>query len=151
MENGIEKHLREEIDAQIGYLGKMEGQTDEYKAKVDSITKLLDRAIEMEKLAREHEDRVASQEAERAMKEKQAEAELEFKREQMNAENDLKVKQMEEERKDRFVKNSISVAGILLPIAVTIWGTKKSFEFEKEGTITTIMGRGFLSKLLPKK
>ena len=147
----IEKRLRSEIDAQIGYLGEMEAQTDEYKAKVDCVTKLLDRAIEMEKLAREHEDRVAAQEAEREMKEKQAEAELEFKREQMNAENSLKIKQMEEERKDRWVKNGISVAGILLPIAVTVWGTKKSFEFEKEGTITTIMGRGFLNKLLPKK
>lgn len=147
----IEKHLRSEIDAQIGYLGEMEAPTDEYKAKVDCVTKLLDRAIEMEKLAREHEDRVAAQEAEREMKEKQAEAELEFKREQMNAENSLKIKQMEEERKDRWVKNGISVAGILLPIAVTVWGTKKSFEFEKEGTITTIMGRGFLNKLLPRK
>ena len=125
----IEKHLREEIDAQLGYLGEVSANTDEYKMRVDNVTKLLDRAIEMEKLAREHDDRVAAQQAE----------------------NDLKVKQMDEDRKDRLVKNGISIAGIALPLIVTVWGTVKSFEFEKEGTITTPMGRGFLNKLLPKK
>jgi hypothetical protein len=57
----------------------------------------------------------------------------------------------EEEKKDRLIKNIISAAGIVLPLVVTIWGTKVSLEFEKEGTFTTIMGRGFINKLLPKK
>ena len=56
-----------------------------------------------------------------------------------------------DDKKDRLIKNCINVATILIPTAVTIWGTLKSFEFEKEGTITTIMGRGFINKLLPKK
>jgi hypothetical protein len=59
--------------------------------------------------------------------------------------------QLEDEKKDRLIKNAISVAGIVLPLAVTIWGTKVSLKFEEEGTFTTIMGRGFINKLLPKK
>ena len=54
-------------------------------------------------------------------------------------------------RRVELVKEIVAGAGIVLPIAVTIWGTFKSFEFEKEGTISTIMGRGFINKLLPKK
>lgn len=60
-------------------------------------------------------------------------------------------KQVEDDRRDRFIKNCLSVAGIVVPVAVTIWGTLKTFEFEKEGTITTTMGRGFINKLLLKK
>ena len=64
---------------------------------------------------------------------------------------EVNFKQIEEDRKDRFIKNCLSVAGIVVPVAVTIWGTLKTFEFEKEGTITTTMGRGFINKLLLKK
>lgn len=59
--------------------------------------------------------------------------------------------QQKDEKKDRLVKNIIGVAGIVLPLVVTVWGTKVSLKFEEEGTFTTIMGRGFINKLLPKK
>jgi hypothetical protein len=60
-------------------------------------------------------------------------------------------KQLKDEKKDRLIKNIISVAGIVLPLVVTVWGTKVSLRFEEEGTVTTPIGRGFISKLLPKK
>ena len=62
-----------------------------------------------------------------------------------------KAKAREEDRKDRRVKNGIAVGGIVLPLAVTIWGTFKTLKFEEEGTVTTIMGRRFINKLIPKK
>lgn len=71
--------------------------------------------------------------------------------EKIDIERQEKQKEMEDEQKDRFIKNCISVVTITVPAVLTIWGTLKSFEFEKEGTITTIMGRGFINKLLPKK
>lgn len=71
--------------------------------------------------------------------------------EKMNVENQNKQKQMDDERKDRSIKNVLTAAGILVPTVVTVWGTFKSFKFEETGTITTIMGRGFINKLLPKK
>ena len=72
-------------------------------------------------------------------------------KERLENEKAEKALELEENRKDRWIKNGITVAGIVIPTVVTIWGTVKSFEFEKEGTITTIMGRGFINKLLPKK
>lgn len=71
--------------------------------------------------------------------------------EKMNVDNQNKQTVMNEDRKDRRVKNVLAAAGIIVPTVVTVWGTFKSFKFEETGTITTIMGRGFINKLLPKK
>ena len=125
----IEKLLHEEIKSQFECLKDLEAGEEQYKATVDGLVKLLDRSIEIDKINIEYEEKTVER----------------------DMENDLKLKQMEEERKDRKIRNGISVAGIVLPIAVTIWGTLKSFKFEQEGTVTTIMGRGFINKLLPKK
>lgn len=125
----IETKLREEIQNELEELGKMEVGTDGYKTTVDGITKLIDRTIEMKKINIESEEKIKSREID----------------------TDLKLNQMDEDRKDRAIKNYIAMAGIVIPSLITIWGTLKSIEFEKEGTITTIMGRGFIQKLLPKK
>lgn len=125
----IETKLHEEIVSELDELARMEVGSDQYRTTVDGISKLMDKAIEIERIDVESQDKV------------------EARRE----ENDFREKQMSEERKDRFVKNVIAVVGIVVPTAVTIWGTIKTIEFEKEGTITTIMGRGFINKLLPKK
>lgn len=125
----LEKKLHDEIGREIAILEGMEEGTESYKAWVDGVTKLTDRAIAIDRFNAEVEEKVATQ----------------------KFENELKLKQMKEERIDRIVKNVMTGVSILLPIAVTVWGTKASFEFEKEGTVTTIMGRGFINKLLPGK
>lgn len=121
----IKETLYKEIEDEFQVLSEIKVGTDEYKSSVDGLTKLLDRAIEIEK----HEAEMKEREAERIA-------------------NDIKTA---EEQKDRVVKNYISAGGVVLPLLVTIWGTLKSFKFEQDGTITTIMGRGFINKLLPKK
>lgn len=125
----IEELLIDELDAEFETLRTAKVGTEEHKAAGEMLLKLLDRKIEMDKVHNDFEDKVAIRENEQTMKEKQ----------------------LEEEKKDRLIKNIISVAGIVLPLAVTIWGTKVSLKFEEEGTFTTIMGRGFINKLLPKK
>lgn len=125
----IEHMMHEEIQSELEELSKIQVGSEEYKVTVDGITKLADRVIEMRK----------------------SDIEKEAKDRDREIDTNLKIQQMEEERKDRFIKNGIALAGIAIPTAVTIWGTLKSIEFEKEGTITTIMGRGFIQKLLPKK
>ena len=121
----IKETLYKEIEDELQALNEIEVGTDEYKSSVDGVTKLLDRAIEIEK----HDAEMKEREAERIAKNIQ----------------------VAEEQKDRVVKNYIAAGGVVLPLLVTIWGTLKSFKFEKDGTVTTIMGRGFINKLLPKK
>ena len=71
--------------------------------------------------------------------------------EKIDVETDHKKHQFKDDKIDKIVRNCLTAAGILIPSLITVWGTFKSFEFEKEGTVTTIMGRGFVNKLLPKK
>lgn len=121
--------LEKEIQTEFEELGSMEAGTEEHKETVESLAKLMDRAIELEKLQSANEEKVKDREID----------------------NDFKIMQMNEEKQDRLIKNCIAVAGIVLPIVVTIWGAKATFKFEEEGTITTTMGRGFINRLFPKK
>ena len=125
----IENLLYDEIATLYEKLRDMTPGTEEHRIIVDEITKLTDRAIEMKKVDSDCEDRAATRESEQALKEQQ----------------------LVEDRKDRIVRNVISAGGVILPILVTIWGTKVSLKFEETGSFTTIMGRGFINKLLPKK
>jgi hypothetical protein len=113
--------LGDEIKEETEFLKAIGVGTDDHKLATDDLTKLVDRYVDLEK--------------------------LDIEREEIK----LKIAQMEEDKKDRWIKNCLSAAGIIIPVGVTIWGTLKSFKFEQEGTITTIMGRGFINKLLPKK
>ena len=125
----IETLLHEEIQDGFDALSRMERGTEIHKTTVDEVAKLFDKAIEIEKIEIEAKEKAKAREIEES----------------------LKRAQMEEDRKDRRFKNGIAVGGIVLPLAVTIWGTFKTLKFEEEGTVTTIMGRGFINKLIPKK
>ena len=125
----VEKLLGEEIQEEFEKLKELEPGTEKHKSAVDSLTKLMDRAIEMDK----------------------SEVAMQLEIEKRESDKELKLQQLEEDKKDRLIGYIMTGAGIVLPLVVTIWGTKKSIEFEKEGTFTTIMGRGFIGKLLGKK
>ena len=55
------------------------------------------------------------------------------------------------DKKDRLIKNCITAGGTILTLGLTVWGTVVSLNFERTGSVTTIVGRGFINKLLPKK
>lgn len=110
--------LTEDVVSEMEKLRKTPYDDKDYKVVADTVSMLMDKRIEMDKV----------------------------KNEQL-----FKKQQLEDEKKDRLVKNIIGAAGVILPLVVTIWGTKVSLKFEEEGTFTTIMGRGFINKLLPKK
>lgn len=124
----IDTLLKDEIENEFNELSRMEIGTEEYKATVDGLTKLVDRAINIDNF----------------------EAELQEKVDSRMSDYELKLQAAKDDKINRVVSHCINVAGIMLPIAVTIWGTKTSLKFEETGTITTSMGRGFIQRLLPK-
>lgn len=126
---GVKTWLEVEIEEELTALGSMQKGSDEHRATVDGAAKLLDRLIEIEKMT----DAAEAREQDRKI------------------DIELKTKQAKDEKLDRIVKNCIGVAGVVLPIMLTVWGTKTSLKFEEEGTVTTTIGRGFINKLLPKK
>ena len=121
--------LNDEIKDEIEQLRKVELGSDQHKIAADALAKLLDKSIEMDKLDLEYQDRFEAREAE----------------------NELKQKEIEDEKKDRKVKNVLTGVSVIGGFALTVWGTCKSIKFEETGSFTTIMGRGFIQKLLPKK
>ena len=125
----IRELLDEEIQVEFEKLSKLEVGSESYKATVDGLTKLVDRAVEIDKTEMENATKIEAQ----------------------NIESDLKALQVKEDNRDRWVRNGIAIAGIIVPSVLTVWGTLKSFKFEETGTVTTILGRGFINKLLPKK
>ena len=124
----IETMLREEIKNDFDYLKNVPKGSQEYESAVNGLVKLMDRAIDIEKSNKEAK-----------IKEKYQEIDM-----------NLRLEQLRDERIDRWVRNGIAVAGIVIPVGVTIWGTLVTLKFEEEGSVTTIMGRGFTNKLLPK-
>lgn len=127
--DNIKTLLGEEIEDQLNELSGKTMGSEEYKTSVDGVVKLLDRKIEMDKMAMEAENNERAREHEES----------------------IKSAEIADEKHARLFRNILDVAGIVVPVGLTIWGTLKSFEFEKEGTVTTIVGRGFINKLLPKK
>ena len=122
----IQKLLREEIESEFKELSTITPGGENYKVAVDGITKLMDRAIEMEKNEIDRQDRIDAR----------------------DSENELKTKQMEDEKKDRFVKNLLAGVGTIGGLVVTIWGAKKAWKFEETGTVASPVGRSFINKLI---
>ena len=125
----IKTKLHIEIDEGFDKINEMEIGTDQHKAAVDEIVKLMDRAIELEKVENEAEDKKKTRENDKA----------------------LRLKHMEDENKDRLVRNCLTGASILGGIGVTVWGALKSWKFEETGTITSTAGRKFINNLFSKK
>lgn len=128
-----------EISTELEVLDSMETNSEDYKIMVEGLTKLIDRSMELEKI-----EISKAQEAEK-IKNEGEKIKLETEKIKFEAE------QAKTNKIFQWIGYGISAAGIVIPVAVTIWGTKVTLNFEKEGTVTTMMGRGFINKLLPKK
>jgi len=120
--------LHEEIKSEFEELKKLEVGSEKYKTAVDGLTKLVDRAIKIDELNTGVGERLDAR----------------------NIDAELKQEQFEESVKSRKVQTGLTIAGIVVPTVVTIWGTLKSLKFEETGTITTNAGRNFMNKLFKK-
>lgn len=117
------------IEQELEAIEEMEAGSEEFKTTVDGVAKLMDKSIEMRKLAQEKEQKEADRENEKT----------------------LKQQQMADERKDRLWKNIISIATFTAGILLTIWGTNKTLKFEETGTVTSTAGRKFTGSLFQRK
>lgn len=55
------------------------------------------------------------------------------------------------EQQNRLIGHIITGVSVVGGMAISIWGFKKSIEFEKTGTITTFVGRIMNGRVLGKK
>ena len=102
----IEQLLQDEIKDELQGLSTLELGSDKYKVTTDGIVKLMDKAIEMDKINRDQDERQANR----------------------NEDLELKYRQIEAEIRDRKVKNVITVVISGVGTVVTIWGTLKTLK-----------------------
>ena len=126
---GIKNILWDEIEKEVKELSKMQVGTDQYKVTVDGIARLSDKIIELEKL-----------ESENAVKD--------FENFVRTEEQELKRDQLKSEKRDRAVKNVITVGTAALSVAVYALAFIASTNFEREGSFTTEGGKNSIRQLL---
>lgn len=124
----VKEQLTKVIEVQMEMLKDMKPGTEEYKNAFDVLAKLLDKLNEMDRNDYDYWDKCETREKE----------------------TELKLKQLAEDRRDHNVKNTLTGVSVVGGLALTVWGTLKSLKFEENGTVTTLIGRGFINKLLHK-
>lgn len=125
----VKELLEKEIEEILNTMDDLAVNSAEYKDASDRLVKLIEKRNEMVKIEYDHQDR------------KQSRME----------ENDLKAKQMEDEKKDRRVKNVISIVNTAVKVVVPVWATLICLNFEMTNSVTTIPGREFIKQLLLPK
>lgn len=138
----FKQKLYEEIEEEFDNMKGIKIGTNDLKTAVETVTKLVDRAIEIDKIEYERNEKL-KKELEDKIKAMEAEAREAYEKE-------CKLKALEEEKRDRWWRRAIDIGGIVIPVGLTVWGTIVTLRFEREGTVTTIIGRGFFNKLLKK-
>ena len=120
--------LEEELEAQLEKLQRLEVGSKEYEVTTECISKLMQRLNDAEKLELDAQEKEASriQDAE------------------------LRTAEIKEQKKGRITQALTTVAGIVIPVGLTIWGTLTTLKFEEEGTITSSSGKEFTKKLFRK-
>ena len=124
------KHiLEEEIKNELENLGRETIGSDNYKANVEGVTKLLDKKIELEKPEAESKDKVESR----------------------NTEIEMKLQQMKDEKKDRWIRHGVTIGTFVGSCVMYGLAFVASTNFEREGTFTTEGGRNALRNLMKLK
>lgn len=127
--NTIKDLACDELREDLNNLRDLELGSKEYEVAVEGITKLMAKVIETEKFESEAKREAENQEKDRA----------------------LKQKQMKQERIDRWIGFAVTLIGIGVPAAVTIWGSNKSWAFEKDDTVVSTPGKKFMDRLFSRK
>lgn len=123
------KMLEEEIQSEIELIGKLEVGSDSHKAATEALSKLLDKLNDMDKIEFEYQDRYETREEQ----------------------SRLKKKELEQDRKDQRIKNTLTGVSVGGGLLVTVWGICKSLKFEEKGVYSSLISRGMINKILPKK
>ena len=127
----IKTQLEDEIRDEFEALRKIEVGSDTYRAAVEGLTKLVDRKIEMDKAEADARERIIKR----------------------NDDNEFKEMQLADDRKDRAIKNGLTVATLVITTGTTIWGILKSLkiEFKDNEMITSTVGKELMKRVIPFK
>ena len=136
MDEEIKDLLDEEIKSQINTISSMNVEDDNYSKAIDSLVKLHKLRIEETKSITDLEDRTYKREND----EKTCELSEEIRQEQLS-----------EQKKDRYIRIGLDVAGLLVPIMFYSAWMRKGLKFEETGTFTSTTFRGLFGHFKPTR
>ena len=129
MKMKLETRLTQEVEHQLEDISKMELGSETYKMTVDGVTNLTGKIIELQKVEAE-------------MKK----AEYEYREALFNQEMELK--KHETEQRDRWIKNGLTFAGIIVPLGFAAWANVYNWNKEVNDTMTNSGGKRAMDFLL---
>ena len=115
--------LDDAVETGFSELDEMEVGSEKYSKTADTLIKMSDRIIAIDKQKAEEENQ--------------------------KIEEKLRLKQMKQEQIDRYVKHGLTAVSVVGGLALTIWGALASWKYEETGTVTSLAGRKFVNNLLP--
>lgn len=121
----VQTDLRNELISEIDELGRVEFGSEKYKVGAAGVAQLADRFIELSRLESE-------------------EKKLEIEQQKL----DVEYQRLEDEKRDRKVKNRISVFGVATPAVIAVVGGVAMFVYEERGSITSQVGRKLIDKYI---
>lgn len=121
--------LNEEVESQLEEVHKISLGTDESKIAIDGVAKLADRSIELEKLRIQEEDLA----------------------EKRNMDYELRSEQIKKEHLRGMIDIGTKVLIGLGGLALSVWGTIYTTNFEREDNYTTSASRSWVSSLFKPK
>lgn len=136
MEEKIKNLLDEEIESQINMISGMDVGDENYSKAIDGLVKLHKLKIEETRSITELEDRTYKRGSDESA------CELSEK---------IRQEQLSEQKKDRYIRIGLDVAGLLVPIMFYSAWMRKGFKFEETGTFTSTTFRGLFGHFKPTK
>lgn len=122
----IEDLVNEEAVRVYERMQELEPTSEEYIKLNHEFMELTRKASDMAKFYVEREDKLANQENEMRLKERE----------------------LKSENIDRALKHGITALGTFSSLCAYVWCACKSWEFEKEGTVCNTPGRNSIAKLM---
>lgn len=136
MDEEIKNLLDEEIKSQINTISSMNVDDENYSKAVDSLVKLHKLRIEETKSITDSENLVYKRETDE---------------ETCKLNEEIRQEQLLEQKKDRYIRIGLDVAGLLVPIMFYSAWMRKGFKFEETGTFTSTTFRGLFGHFKPTR
>lgn len=136
MDEEIKNLLDEEIKSQINTISGMDVNDENYSKAVDSLVKLHKLRIEEMKSITDSEDQAYKRETDE---------------ETCKLNEEIRQEQLSEQKKDRYIRIGLDVAGLLVPIMFYSTWMRRGFKFEESGTFTSTTFRGLFGHFKPTR
>lgn len=136
MDEEIKNLLDEEIKSQINTISDMDVNDENYSKAVDSLVKLHKLRIEEMKSITDSEDQAYKRETDE---------------ETCKLNEEIRQEQLSEQKKDRYIRIGLDVAGLLVPIMFYSAWMRRGFKFEESGTFTSTTFRGLFGHFKPTR